>query len=140
MKKRSGDPTIFDTVRGLEDRDGNQVTSNGPDLVYGGWGPDESQADVGGTGQQPASDVLVDWVGAHNVYYVCGGAYGQGRVVRTSSPAMEKLLLDLARAMGSEEVSTSESGGWYDVGMVYNKDNSKNTQKHPDHPGHFTCG
>ena len=136
VKKRSGDASLFDSVRGLEDRDGNVATANGPDLAYGGWGSDELQADVGATGQQPATDVLVDWVGGHNVYYVCGGAYGQGRVVRTSSPAMEKLLLDLARAVGSEEGATSGSGGWYDVGMVYNKDNSQNTVKQPDHPGH----
>ncbi len=48
---------------------------------------------------------------------------------------MEQLLLDLARAMGSEEGATSGSGGWYDVGMVYNKDNSKNTAEAPGSPG-----
>ena len=67
-------------------------TTNGADLVYGGWGPDELQADQGGAGPQAGSDQLIDWVGNHNVYFVCNGAYGAGRTIRESSPDMMTLL------------------------------------------------
>ena len=81
-------------------------------------------------------------MGAHNVYYVCAGAYGQGKVIRESSPAMEELLLDLAQCgRRPRRRATSGSGGWYDVGMVYNKDNNaEHCERSPEHPGHFTCG
>ncbi len=140
LKVRSGDPVEYADARPAEDGDGTELTSNGADLVYGGWGPDESQADVGATGQQPASDVLVDWVGAHNVYYVCDGAYGAGRVIRQSSPALQDLMVTLTRASGSQEITQRDSGGWFDLGMVYNQDKSQNTTRSPEHPGHFTCG
>ena len=86
LKARAGDPTIYVTVAGLEDRDNRISTTNGADLVYGGWGPDELQADQGGAGPQPGSDQLIDWVGNHNVYYVCNGAYGAGRTHPREQP------------------------------------------------------
>lgn len=140
LKKRTGDPAAYDDARPLVDRDGKQATANGADLVYGGWGPDELQADQGGAGRQPGTDVLVDWVGVHNIYYVCGGAYGAGRIVRESSPTMMSVLEGLTRAAGGLDVETADSGGWWDLGLVENRDRSSNTRKHPGAPGNFTCG
>jgi len=110
------------------------------DFIYGGWGPDEMQADIGGAGKQGDTDQLIDWTGPHNVYYVCGGAYGQGRIIRTSSPAMMEMLTRLAEASGSRELTTNGTGGWFDLGMVYNQDKNDNNDRSPEHPGHFTCG
>ena len=111
LKVRSGDPALYNLVRGIEDRDAVATTTNGPDLVYGGWGADELQGDEGAAGRTATtSDQLVDWVGAHNVYYVCGGAYGLGKIVRESSPAMMDLLTRLAEAMGAKETGTTGSG------------------------------
>ncbi|HYH34661.1 MAG TPA: calcium-binding protein [Nocardioides sp.] len=140
LKLRTSDPAAYADARGSEDSDGRTATHNGADLVYGGYGPDELQADVGGAGRAPGSDHLVDWVGAHNVYYVCEGAYGAGRIIRESSPAMMDLLVGLAEAAGAREVEEQSSGGWYDLGLVGNRDKSSNTRRSPEHPGNFTCG
>jgi hypothetical protein len=120
--------------------DEDPATHNGDDFLYGGWGPDELQADVGGSGRSPGTDHLVDWTGAYNVYYVCGGAYGQGKVIRESSPSAIEMLTELAEASGSRELVTAGSGGWFDLGMVHTGDKSANTGKHPDYPGNFACG
>ena len=140
LKIRSGDPGAYARARDAVDGDGREVTSNDDDLIYGGWGADELQADVGGTGKQPVTDHLIDWVGAHNVYYVCAGAYGAGRVIRQSGPGMQDLLTDIARAAGAAEPTVTGSGGWYDLGMVFSSDKNGNTARSPEHPGHFTCG
>jgi hypothetical protein len=97
------------------------------------------QADVGDAGPQPVSDYLIDWVGAHNVYYVCDGAYGVGRVIRQPSPAMSSLLTDLVTASGLTHVDVDGSGGWFDFGLVRKGDNSANSSPSPEAPGNFTC-
>ena len=141
LKTRSGDPEVYDDVRTDEDDDGLRSTRNGDDLVYGGWGPDELQADEGSAGRTATTtDQLIDWTGPHNVYYVCDGAYGPGHIVRESSPNMMDLLTSLASASGARELAVTGSGGWYDLGLVTNADRSKNTARSPEHPGHFTCG
>ncbi len=71
---------------------------------------------------------------------MCDGAYGAGRVIRQSSPALQDLMVTLTRASGSQEVALRDSGGWFDLGMVYNQDKSQNTARSPEYPGHFTCG
>ncbi len=141
LKIRSGDPAQYALGRDAVDADGNETTNNGPDLIYGGWGADELQVDVGGAGKSDtASDHVVDWVGAHNVYYVCGGAYGAGRVVRQQSPAMIDLLTQLVLAAGDRDAGTTGTGGFYDLGMVPSSGNSSNNSPSPEAPGHFTCG
>jgi hypothetical protein len=141
LKIRSGDPDEYGLGRDAVDSDGTETTNNGADLIYGGWGADELQVDVGGAGKTDTnSDHVVDWVGAHNVYYVCGGAYGAGRVVRQQSPTMKDMLLQLVLAAGDRDAATVGSGGWYDLGMVESQDNSKNSSPSPEAPGHFTCG
>ena len=141
LKTRSGDPGVYHDVRSGEDDDGSRATTNGDDLIHGGWGPDELQADEGAAGRtSTTTDQLVDWTGPHNVYYVCGGAYGAGRVVRQSSPAMMELLADLAQPAGARELGQQGSGGWYDLGLVANQDKNENNVRSPEHPGHFTCG
>jgi len=141
LKIRSGDPAAYSMGRDVVDSDNDVATTNGADLVYGGWGADELQVDVGGAGKTDTnSDHVVDWVGVHNVYYVCGGAYGAGRVVRQQSPAMIDLLKQMVLAAGDRDIATSGSGGWYDLGLVNNGDISANTATSPEAPGHFTCG
>ena len=139
LKARAGDPAIYVTVAGLEDRDNRVSTTNGSDLIYGGWGPDELQADQGGAGPTPGSDQLLDWVGNHNVYYVCNGAYGAGRTIRQSSPDLMTLLADVATAGGATALTTGSSGGWFDLGLVNNSDKGSNTKPTPGAPGNFTC-
>ncbi|MGZ8736792.1 MAG: hypothetical protein ACXWXO_06570 [Nocardioides sp.] len=105
-------------MAGTEDQDDKISTTYGADLVYGGWGPDELQADQSAAGPTRGSDQLVDWVGNHNVYYVCQGAYGAGRTLRQSSPNMMELLTDLVPASGGTALSTVDSGGWLDLGVT----------------------
>ena len=139
LKVRPGDNPLYATVAGVEDTDNRVSTTNGDDLVYGGWGADILQADQGGAGRQPGSDQLVDWVGNHNLYLVCDGPYGAGRVLRSSSPDVQQLLEDLVVAAGGTAVTTKDSGAWLDLGMVTNRDNRYNNQPFPGAPGNFTC-
>lgn len=106
---------------------GGALTNNGLDVVYGGDGQDAMQADAGGAGRVPG-DRLIDWYGAHNVYYVCDGAYGAGYVLRVSSPAMESALKQLAVADG--EVATS--GVLRQLALVTS---GNRNPTHPAHPG-----
>ncbi len=131
--------TTYASVAGAEDTDDRASTTNGPDLVYGGWGADVMQADQGGAGRQPGSDQLVDWVGNHNLYLVCNGAYGAGYVVRQSSPDMESLLSALVVAAGGKDVATADSAAWYDLGLVTNTGNSANSKPVAGAPGNNTC-
>jgi Ca2+-binding RTX toxin-like protein len=139
VKPRATDPPIYFEVAGAEDTDDDPNTGNGADLLYGGWGPDELQADVGGAGPDAESDYLIDWIGNHNVFYVCDGPLGRGRVIRSPSPALRSLLTDLAVAEGATDVNDPDSGGWYELGLVRRRDNSANSTPHPNAPGNFTC-
>ena len=145
LKKRPGsEPPIVADIRSTVDEDGISSTFNGKDFVYGGYGPDEMQADVGSVGRDTTADQLIDWVGAHNVYYVCNGAYGQGKVIRESSPDMIAMLTALANASGTREIISTQTnpdprlyGGLWDLGMVNNSDRSANTANSPEYPGNF---
>ena len=46
----------------------------------------------------------------------------------------------MATASRGQEVTLRDSGGWFDLGMVYNPDKGANTPKSPEYPGNFTCG
>ena len=82
------------------------------DRLFGGWGPDALQADVGSTRADPASDHLIDWVGNHNLFYVCKkGEWGTGKIIRSPSPNVRTLLTELAIASGATDVDTAGSGG-----------------------------
>ncbi len=131
--------STYATVAGAEDTDDKASTTNGADLAYGGWGADTMQADQGGAGRQPGSDQLVDWVGNHNLYLVCNGAYGAGYVQRQSSPDMESLLSTLVTAAGGTDVATAESAAFYDLGLVTNSGNSANSKPIAGAPANYTC-
>jgi len=106
----------------------------GYDYIYGGWGQDAMQADVGQNGPGPG-DRLLDWVGAYNAYYKCGGAYGEFVITRSHSPSLIQFLLDLAAADGATGLS-----GAAEAAIVYPEQASDNSNPvHPDNPGHFTC-
>ena len=109
------------------------------DTIYGGWGQDAMQADVGGPGPQPG-DRLVDWVGAYNVYYTCPAAYGEGVITRILSPQMIAYLQQLSQADGALDTMTDGSSGFRELAMVFAHQAGQNSHPpHPDHPGHFTC-
>ena len=78
-------------------------------------------------------------VGNHNVFYVCDGALGRGRVIRSPSPALRDMLISLAIALGATDVDTPDSGGWYELGLVRKGDHKHNSSPHPNAPGNFTC-
>ncbi|MBC7549788.1 MAG: hypothetical protein H7269_02605 [Cellulomonas sp.] len=127
LKVLATDPALWRAAAPVEDRDGLRGTTNGRDLVSGGRGADRLQADEGDAGKTPG-DRLVDWTGVHNLYMVCGGAYGAGRIIDRADPATITLLGELARSTGSvgdDELSLPASG--------------EETTKHPLAPGNFTC-
>lgn len=118
---------------------GGPESFQGIDYVYGGWGQDAMQADVGDTGPVPG-DRLMDWVGAYNVYYVCPGAYGERMITRSHSPGLIRFLQELAQADGADTTASQGKSGFNEVGMVFpNEANQNANPVHPDNPGHFTC-
>lgn len=129
---RSADPDNWFDLAGVDNYQGY-------DYVYGGWGQDGMQGDVGGPGPQPG-DRLIDWVGAYNAYYVCPGAYGQGMITRSHSPSVIQFLQMLAESGGAQDVAMSQSSGFREIGIVFSKESRFNANPpHPDHPAHFTC-
>ena len=127
LKVLGADPALWRAVAPVEDRDGRRTTANGRDTVIGGRGADRLQADEGDTGKVPG-DRLLDWTGVHNLYAVCDGAYGAGKIQNKYDPATADLLNELARSTGSvgaDEISLPGNG--------------EETSKHPLAPGNFTC-
>lgn len=139
LKPRTGiDPLVWLKVAPLVDRDG-LATVNESDLIYGGWDHDMLQADTGDAGPVPG-DRLIDWSGSYNLYFVCKGAYGAGRIQQQPSPDMVAVLQALATADGAVNVTSSDSSGFNELAMVYTADVKANTKpKHPEWPGNFTC-
>ncbi len=96
MKPRFGlpghpdDSLVWQTVAPAVDQDNDRSTTNGVDILYGGWGADALQADD--SPRRQPGDRLIDWVGSFNVYYVCDGGYGAPTVIRAHSPAMVEFL------------------------------------------------
>jgi hypothetical protein len=120
----------WEALAPVTDTDESASSDNGSDLVHGGEGPDVMLADVGGAGPV-AGDRLVDWLGSFNLYYVCDGAYGAGRVVRLSSPSVVTALQQLAAADGADG-----QNGTQQLAIP----TSGNTGRHPAHPGNnFGC-
>lgn len=129
---RPADPTSWFTY-GMTDN------YQGIDYLYGGWGQDALQANIGGPGKTPG-DRLLDWVGAYNVYYVCSGAYGEGVITRSHSPSIIQFLQKLAESDGAIATATPNASGFAEVGIVFANESKENANPvHQDHPGHFTC-
>ena len=83
---------------------------------------------------------MVDATGAYNGYYVCEQAYGGHSVMRNLSPAMESFWETLAESDGLVGAGATDSSGWWELGMVYNRDRGKNANPtYPVHPAHATC-
>lgn len=109
------------------------------DYIYGGWGQDAMQADVGDNGPV-AGDRLIDWVGAYNVYYLCPALYGEFVITRSHSPSVIEFLQQLAEGDGALQPADNGSSGFNEVAMVFPREARYNSQPvHPDNPGHFTC-
>jgi hypothetical protein len=58
---------------------------------------------------------------------------------RESSPDLLTLLADVATAAGATALTTASSGGWFDLGLVYNSDKGANTKPTAGAPGNSTC-
>lgn len=109
--------------------------SNGDNLVYGGRGRDVLAADSGAGGPRPG-DRLINFYGSYNLFLVCDGAYGAGRVLRQPSPGVLDALIELAGADGAFEVHDEASSGWHQLALVTREHAAANRgQPHPDHPG-----
>jgi Ca2+-binding RTX toxin-like protein len=128
LKKRATDPLLWQAVAPVEDTDNVKATVNGADLVYGGSGADAMQADVGDNGKT-AGDRLLDWTGVFNLYLVCDGAYGAGKILNKSDPSVQTMLTELARSTGSV--------GPGEVALV--KSGAETSPKYPGAPGNFVC-
>ena len=117
------------------DRDDNPGSANGNDLTYGGDGRDAAQADQGQAGPQPG-DRMMDWYGPFNVYYVCDGAYGAGRVQNAPKPDS----LDVLQALAVSGRGRGDSG-ILELALVTKDMRAANGPgKHPDWPGNnYTC-
>lgn len=128
IKKRANDPLLWQVVAPVADTDNLKVTVNGADTIYGGSGPDAMQADMGDQGKT-LGDRLIDWTGVYNLYQVCRGAYGAGKIQKVSDPATQALLTELARSTGSVgplELALVRAGG-------------DASPRYPGTPGNFTC-
>ena len=116
------------------------VDFKGIDFMYGGWGADAMQADVSKPSPSNQTDKMVDATGAYNGYFVCEGAYGGNSVMRLLSPAMESFWQSVAADDGLVSAASSNTSGWWELGMVYNKDRGANANPTFDvNPAHFVC-
>ena len=127
LKVQAGSLTAWRAVAPVGDSDGLRSTANDMDTVNGGRGADMLQADVGDTGRTPG-DRLLDWTGIHNLYAVCAGAYGAGKIQNKFDPTTADVLRELARSTGSVGLDEIALPG-----------NGEETSPHPLAPGNFTC-
>lgn len=128
VKRNVDFPALWTLVAPVADTDGLKATVNGLDTAYGGSGHDALQGDMGDSGKTPG-DRLMDWTGTYNLFLVCGGAYGAGKVLSKADPSTVTFLQNLAAATGSvggAELALVGSGGEPSPG-------------YPGAPGHFTC-
>jgi hypothetical protein len=72
-------------------------------------------------------DRLIDWNGAYNRYLGCSSGAGAGSFLRTSSPSLQKFLIDLAEGRGAVDVRTSGSSGDRELGLVGDGDTKLNS-------------
>ena len=127
-KHRATDPALWTAAAPVEDTDNLKATVNGLDTAYGGSGHDMMQADMGDQGRT-VGDRLIDWNGIYNLYLVCGGAYGAGKVQKAPDPSTQSLLTSLAAATGSV--------GGAEVALV--AAGAETSPGYPGAPGNFTC-
>ena len=133
------DPDDWFFFAPVEDGDGYFRGFASIDHHYGGWNQDALQADQGDNGPIHG-DRLMDWAGAHNVYYLCPSTYGAWVSLRDQPPGMIDHLEDLAVGMGAVGAGDPGTSGYNEAAIVYKPDvKSNNTPPHPDTPGHFTC-
>ena len=111
----------------------------GFDQHYGGWNQDAMQADEGDNGPI-RGDRLLDWAGAHNIYYLCPSTYGAYVSIREQSPGILEYLNAMAAADGLVNVTQKGTAGYDELALVYKPDIKFNANPaHPDTPGHFSC-
>lgn len=111
------------------------------DFMYGGWNQDTMQANVGDNGPQ-IGDRLLDWVGAHNLYILCPGTYGEFVSTREFSPTLTTFLHRLAEGDGAYKPGPTDPdpSGYNEIAFVYKPDLKSNANPpHEDTPAHFNC-
>ena len=133
------DPDDWFFFAPVEDDDGFFRGFASIDHHYGGWGQDAMQADLGDNGPVHG-DRLMDWAGAHNVYYLCPSTYGAWVSLRDQPPGMLDFLEDLSTGLGAVGVGDPGTSGFDEAAIVYKPDiKENNNPPHPDTPGHFIC-
>lgn len=116
------------------------VDFKGIDFMYGGWGADAMQADVSKPSPSNQTDKMVDATGVYNGYFVCEGAYGGNSIMRLLSPSMETFWQKVAADDGLVSAGSSNTSGWWELGMVYNQDRGSNANPtYEITPAHFVC-
>ena len=140
-----GDPVewfeMTNTVKGAVDPNpGDDQYHQGIDWIYGGWGRDVLEGDVGKNGPD-FGDRLIDWNGAFNMYARCNASYGDDGDIRMHSPSMQKLLHLMAYGSGAgmtkDEVTQSGTSAYRELALVYPNDPNNAAVAFPTTPGHF---
>lgn len=140
-----GDPVewfeMTNTVKGAVDPNpGDDQYHQGIDWIYGGWGRDVLEGDVGKNGPD-FGDRLIDWNGAFNMYARCNASYGDDGDIRMHSPSMQKLLHLMAYGSGAgmtqAEVTQSGTSAYRELALVYPNDPNNAAVAFPTTPGHF---
>lgn len=130
----------------MTDTDDEPVENNqhhhGVDWIYGGWGRDVLQGDIGKNGPEEFGDRLVDWVGNYNLYLRCNASYGDDGDVRQRAPQLEDFLETLAFITGvgetRTEVEASGTSAYRELALVYQPDTKDNNgSPFPGTPGNF---
>ena len=95
--------------------------------------------DVGRVRDHNEDNFLVDK--KLQLFVVCDGAYGAGRVLRQPNPDTPEALLDLAEADGVHDVHDEDGSGWRQLALVTDEFRADNRgAPHPDHPAnHAAC-
>jgi hypothetical protein len=137
LKLRPTDNAAWREAAPAIDQDDVAATANGRDVAYGGYDQDILQADEGDAGKV-IGDRLIDWTGSYNLYYVCNGAYGAGRVLDAFTPDMAKVVRSLAAGDGAVNVTQSGDSGFDELALVTDR-NANTKPKHALWPGNKVC-
>jgi Ca2+-binding RTX toxin-like protein len=82
------------------------------DFVFGGDGLDVLIGNTGG-------DRLFDWLGEFNSFWVPFSPYGNPTVVRSPSPLIQQLILDLGKSSGADQTVSEPNG---ELGLITPQD------------------
>ena len=109
------------------------------DLIFGGWGQDALQANIGSRQSIEAGDRLIDWTGPYNRLYTCPGV--KGSIIHEHSPFVILFLQRLGEADGALEVMHEGNSGFRELAMIFSGEFKQNSppSHHPDGRKQFVC-